>query len=188
MADLRATRVTAFSTIALLSTTQEIVRTVLPTLTDAANTDLVAEESLSMVATASARAVEVGLRAAPGLVEHVGPAILEAPFLYHDYLLGASLVAQGAEGVIEVDQSVYDRLDRKGEFYATHFPVGRFPGPATLRDKLPLWMGRISPPQLPTTPGSRLAESGVVEILSTHLRLLMAFGQRIAEGATAASG
>lgn len=180
MSDLRATRVTAFTTVALLTTTQDLVRSVLPRLTDAADADIIAEETLSLVATTSARAVESGLRLQGALVESVGPAVLETPFLYHDFVLGASLVAEGVEGDVEVDQSVYDRLTRKGEFYAVHFPVGRFPGPSTLREKLPLWMGRISPPKLPSTPGDRLEETGVIELLSAHLRLVLAFAQRTA--------
>jgi hypothetical protein len=177
MPDLRATRLTAFASLGVLSTTQDLVRTVLPTLTDAANPELVAEETLALVATTTARAAEVGLRG-HAAVEAVGTTLLETPFLYHDFLLGGQLVAQGEEGDVEVDQSVYERLGRKMEFYGVHFPVGRFPGPRALDDKLPLWMGRISPPKLPTTPGERLGESGLVELLAAHLRLVLAFAQR----------
>lgn len=181
--ELVVARVTSFAALAVLSTTQDLVRTVLPALTDAdgqpaADPEVVAEESLVLVATLTARALEVGLRTAPGLVEPVGSAVLETPFLYHDFLLGAQLIAEGAEGEVEVDQSVYDRLARKAEFYAAHFPIGRFPGPASLRDKLPLWMGRVSPPRLPTTPEARLADTDAAGLLTTHLRLVMAFAQR----------
>lgn len=178
MADsLPAARVAAFASLGVLSTTQDLVRTVLPALTDAANPELVAEETLALVATATARAVEVGLADA---AESVATAVLEAPFLYHDFLLGGQLVAQGAEGEVEVDQSIYERLGRKMEFYGVHFPVGRFPGPRALGDKLPLWMGRISPPKLPTSPDQRLAEFGLDDLLTTHLRLVLAFAQRVA--------
>lgn len=180
MAELPASRLTAFASIAVLSTTQDLMRAVLPGLTDAADPEVVAEETLVLVATVSARAIEVGLRTDPRLVEGIGGAILETPYLYHDFLLGAQLIEGGAEGDVEVNQSVYDRLTRKSEFYGTHFPVGRFPGPAALRDKLPLWMGRISPPKLTTTPGDRLSETGVEGLLTTHLRLVMAFSQRTA--------
>ena len=176
-ADLRAARTTAFASLGVLSTTQDLLRAVLPTLTDAASPELVAEETLALVATTTARAVEVGLKDG-GLVEAVGRTVLETPFLYHDFLLGARLVAEGAEGDVEVDQSVYERLGRKMEFYGVHFPVGRFPGPRALDDKLPLWMGRISPPKLPTTPGERLGETGLVDLLAGHLRLVLAFAQR----------
>lgn len=177
-ADSLATRATAFASLGILSTTQDMVRTVLPSLTDAANPELVAEETLSLVATVTARAAEVGLKTAGA--EAVGPVLLEVPFLYHDYLLGGQLVAEGSEGEVDVDQSVYDRLGRKLEFYGVHFPVGQFPGPRALGDKLPLWMGRISPPKLPTTPGARLGDTGLVDLLSTHLRLVLAFAQRVA--------
>lgn len=187
-AGARASRLAAFASLAVLTTTQDLLRSVLPTLTDASgqpagDPEVVAEETLVLVATTSARAVEVGARANAALVEVAAPAVLEVPFLYHDYLLGAELVAQGAEGDVEVDQGVYDRLARKAEFYGVHFPVGRFPGPAALREKLPLWMGRISPPKLPTTPDARLEESGLIPLLETHLRLVLAFSQRVAQEA-----
>lgn len=162
----------------VLSTTQDVLRNVLPALTADAQADVVAEETLALVATLTARAVEVGLRTTPALIETVGPAVLEIPFLYHDFLLGAQLISEGAEGDVEVDQSVYDRLGRKMEFYSVHFPVGRFPGPSALNNKLPLWMGRVSPPGLPTSPDQRLADLPIEELLSTHLRLVLAFAQR----------
>ena len=183
MPDAAAHRLTAFASLGALSTTQDLVRAVLPDLTDAdgvpaADPELVAEETLVLVATATARAAEVGLQARPDLLEAVGTALLEVPFLYHDFLLGARLVAEGAEGDVEVEQGVYDRLARKAEFYGAHLPVGRFPGPRALDEKLPLWMGRISPPKLPTSPDERLRSGDLAAVLATHLRLVLAFAQR----------
>lgn len=183
MPERRAARLTAFAGLALLSTTQDLVRAVLPLLTDAegrpaADPEVVAEESLVLVATLTARAAEVGLRTEPALAASLGEALLEAPLLYHDFLLGAELVAQGAEGDVPVDEAVYERLARKADFYGAHFPVGRFPGPHALEEKLPLWMGRVSPPKLPTTPEERLGAAGLAEMLTTHLRLVLAFAQR----------
>ena len=173
-------RVTAFASAAALSTTQDVVRSVLPALTDQADPELVAEETLALVATVSARAAEVGLRGHPDVLAAVGPALAELPFLYHDFLLGAAVVATGAEGEVEPDQSVYARLDRKAAFYAAHLAPGRFPGPSLLREKLPLWMGRVSPPKLPTSPDARLAETGLVDVVAAHARLVTAFAQKAA--------
>ncbi|MDX1419202.1 MAG: hypothetical protein R3181_04490 [Rubricoccaceae bacterium] len=156
------------------------MRAVLPALGGEAAPDVVAEETLALVATVTARAAEVGLRTVPDVLQAVGPALVELPFLYHDYLLGAELVASGAEGDIEPDQSVYARLARKADFYAVHLPPGRFPGPRALADKLPLWMGRVSPPGLPTSPDQRLADLGLGEVLAVHARLVLAFAQRVA--------
>ncbi len=175
--DTAAARVTAFASLGILSATQDLVRSVLPSLTDAANPELVAEETLAFVATVTTRAAEVGLRSA-ALAEAACPALLETPFLYHDYLLGGQLIAEQAEGDVAVDEAVYERLGRKMEFYGVHFPVGQFPGPRALQDKLPLWMGRISPPKLATMPGQRLGDTG--PLLTTHLRLVLAFAQRVA--------
>ncbi|MEM1041903.1 MAG: hypothetical protein AAGI91_04670 [Bacteroidota bacterium] len=184
---IAAARVTAFASLGVLSATQDLVRTAMPSLTRAANPELVAEETLALIATVTTRAAEVGLQGT--LAQAVGTALLETPFLYHDYLLGSRLVAEGSEGEVEVDQSVYERLGRKMEFYGVHFPVGQFPGPRALSDKLPLWMGRISPPKLPSTPSERLGDLGLDALVSTHLRLVLAFAQRVgAEGGTNGSG
>jgi len=175
-----AARVVAFAAPAALSTTQDVVRAVLPALTDQADPALVAEETLALVATVTARAAEVGLRTRPEALAAVGPALAEVPFLYHDFLLGAAVVAAGGEGDHEPDQSVYERLDRKLAFYTAHLAPGQFPGPSLLRDKLPLWMGRVSPPKLPTSPDARLGETGLADVLAAHARLVMAFAQKAA--------
>jgi hypothetical protein len=183
-----AARVAAFAAAAALSTTQDIVRTVLPALTSGADAGLVAEETLVLVATATARAAEVGLREAPAALAAAGPALAELPLLYHDFLLGAQMVAAGQEGEVEPDQGVYDRLVRKADFYTVHLPPGRFPGPSLLGQKMPLWMGRVSPPGLPTSPDARLGSLGLVEVLSAHTRLVMAFAQKAAAEADPSAG
>ncbi len=177
-----AARVAAFAAVAALTAAQDLTRAVLPALGEGANPEVVAEETLVLVATATARAAETGLRAAPALLTAVGPALAELPFLFHDYLLGAEMVARGAEGDVEVDQAVYERLAKKAAFYASHLPPGRFPGPSVLASKLPLWMGRVSPPKLPTSPDERLRDLGLAELLGVHLRLVLAFAQRAAGG------
>ena len=178
-ADLAA-RVATFAAAAALSTTQDVVRLTLPSLGAGAQPDVVAEETLSLVATVTARAAEAGLQTRPEALAAAGAALLELPFLYHDFLLGADLVASGAEGDVEPDVSVYERLARKGEFYGVHLPPGRVPGPSLLREKLPLWMGRVSPPRLPTSPDRRLGDLGVAELLGAHVRLVLAFAQKAA--------
>ena len=176
-------RVAAFAAPAALSVTQDVVRAVLPVLTDQADPGLVAEETLTLVATVTARAAEVGLRERPDVLAAVGPALAELPFLYHDFLLGAQVVASGAEGEVAPDQSVYARLDRKAAFYGMHLAPGRFPGPSLLREKMPLWMGRVSPPKLPTSPDARLAETGLVDVVAALARLVTAFAQKAAQEA-----
>ena len=180
-----AARVVAFAAPAALSTVQDVVRAVLPALQApgagaGVDPELVAEETLALVATATARAAETGLQTRAAALAAAGPALLELPFLYHDFLLGAQLVAAGTEGDVEPDQSVYARLERKAAFYDAHLPVGRFPGPRALADVLALWMGRVSPPKLPTTPHERLDALGLVDALAAHARLVLAFAQRAA--------
>ena len=178
-----ATRSSAFAAAAALSTTQDVVRAVLPSLTDQADPGLVAEETLALVATVTARSLEVGLRGQPEAQAAAGTALAELPYLYHDFLLGAEVVAAGGEGEVEPDQSVYERLDRKTAFYGAHLAPGRFPGPSLLREKMPLWMGRVSPPKLPTSPDARLAETGLIEVVAAHARLVTAFAQKALEDA-----
>ena len=173
-----STRISVFAASAALSIAQDLVRVVLPALTDAADPELVAEETLVLVSVVTARAVEVGLKDTPEAMEAAGQALVELPFLYHDYLLGGQMIAEGTEGDVEVDEAVYDRMMRKAEFYGVHFQVGHFPGPRALAEKLPLWMGRISPPKLPTSPDRRLADVGVVDMLSVHARLVLAFAKQ----------
>ena len=178
-----AARTSAFAAAAALSTTQDVVRAVLPTLTDQADPGLVAEETLALVSTVTARALEVGLRQRPEVLAAAAGALAELPYLYHDFLLGAQVVAAGGEGDHEPDQSVYQRLDRKVAFYGAHLAPGQFPGPSLLRHKLPLWMGRVSPPKLPTSPDARLEQTGLLEVVAAHARLVTAFAQKAADDA-----
>src|SRR5687767_5036387 len=65
----RAARVTAFAAAAGLSVTEDIVRTVGPALGDTADPTLVAEETLTLVATITSRAARTALGDSPGLAE-----------------------------------------------------------------------------------------------------------------------
>jgi hypothetical protein len=170
-------RVAAFSAAAALSVTQDIVRAVRATLGEDADDALLAEETLALVAAVTARAVEAGFGAST-----VSTAVLEVPLLYHDYLLGTELVSAGASGDVEVDQAVYERLGRKGTFYGTHLPPGRPAGAEALGRVLPLWMGRVSPPGLASSPDARLAGTSVARILETHARLVTAFSHKASAG------
>lgn len=180
-----AARVVAFAAPAALTTTQDAVRAVWSSLQDGTGAGpdaaLVAEETLAMVAVVTARAVGAGLRSRPDAAGAATAALVEVPLLVHDFLLGAQLVASGAEGEVAPDDGgVYDRLARKLGFYGTHLPEGGVPGPSRLRTLLPLWMGRVSPPRLPTTPDARLAATGVPEMMTLHARLVLAFAERAA--------
>jgi hypothetical protein len=174
--------VAAFAAAAALSVAEDIVRAERPALGEGADPAVVAEETLALVATVTGRATEAALGEAPGLAGAVGAALAELPFLYHDYLLGTVIVAQGGEGAVPVDQSVYTRLARKADFYAAHVPPGRAAGAPALAAVLPLWMGRVSPPKLPSTPQERLEPLGIADMLGVHSRLVQAFARRAATG------
>lgn len=172
---------TAFTTLGVLGATQDLARISLSSL-DGADPELVAEETLCLVATATARAAEVGLRAAPDVAVAAVPALLDLPFTYRDYLVGGAIIAQDDATLLDANEEVHQRLQRKRQFYTVHFPPDQFPGERTLSEKMGLWMGRISPPKLPETPTERLTKLDLVPTLLTHLKLVLAFGRRGVRG------
>ena len=173
----RVAQIMAFSTVGALGTTQDITHAILEHV-EGAEPELVAEETLCLVATATARAAEVGLKAEPEHASAVRASLLELPFTYRDYLIGGAMVTEQDASLAEMSDAIYERLQRKMQFYTTHLPAEQFPGPHALKDKMALWMGRVSPPKLPESPQERLEKLGLVEVLLTHLKLILAFGRR----------
>jgi hypothetical protein len=176
----RAARVTTFATLGTLGTTQEVIRVAISGLSGA-DPELVAEETLTFVGLATARAAEVGLKEQPDVARPVVSALYDLPFLYRDYLIGGSVIMEMDESLLDDAEVIYQRLQRKREFYSAHLPSGKFPGEHTLRDKMGLWMGRISPPSQPDMPDERLERLDIVPTVLTHLKLVLAFGRRSAE-------
>lgn len=171
---------TAFSTVGALGLTQDLTHAVLESIGDMEGSDaeLVAEETLCLVATATARAAEVGLEDEPDHRPTIVQTLLDLPFTYRDYLLGKAMVAENNPELSEVADQVHDRLQQKRKFYTAHLPEGQFPGPHALSDKMELWMGRVSPPKLPETPQERLESLGLVDPTVAHLKLVLAYGRR----------
>ncbi len=172
----RVARLLAFATLGTLTATQELAARVLAGM-EGADPELTAEETLCLVATATARAAEVGLGADPA-APLVAETLLDLPFVYRDYLAGGAMLAEKDPALLDADAHVRERLRRKRAFYVTHLPPARFPGERALTDKMALWMGRISPPRLPEMPAARLDRLGLVPALLTHLRLVLAFARR----------
>lgn len=172
-----AVRFAAFATLGLVATTHELAQAVLAGVAGA-DPELVAEETLCLAATATARAAEVGLRAVPSLAGAVVPALFDLPYVYRDYLVGGAIIRQQDPALLDADELVYQRLQRKLAFYTVHLPPDQFPGARLLTDKMGLWMGRISPPRLPEPPTERLHRLDCVTTLLTHLKLVLAFARR----------
>ena len=172
----RAVQFTAFATLGVLSATQELAQAALTGI-DGADPELVAEETLCLVATATARAAEVGLRDDLPRAQAVVPALLDLPFTYRDYLVGGAMIAGHDPALLDAHEQVYQRLRRKQDFYTAHLPSNQFPGERLLTDKMGLWMGRISPPRLPESPMDRLQRLACVPTLLTHLKLVLAFAR-----------
>ena len=173
----RIAQFTTFATLGALSATQDLARLTLAHL-EGADPELVAEETITLVATATARAAEVGLRAEPAVAAAVVPALLDLPFTYRDYLIGGAMLVQEDATLADAREEVHQRLQRKHAFYTVHLPADQFPGERALNDKMALWMGRVSPPGLPESPIDRLGRLGLVPTLLTHLKLVLAFGRR----------
>lgn len=176
----RVARFASFATVGTLGLTQDLTHAVLESIGDMEGSDpeLVAEETLCLVATATARAAEVGLQDEPDRASPIVKALLDLPFTYRNYLLGKTMVAEDRPELSQVAEKVHQRLQSKREFYTTHLPEGQFPGPHALRDKMELWMGRVSPPKLPETPQERLQSLGLVDPTVAHLKLVLAYGRR----------
>lgn len=173
----RTARFVAFATIGTLNVIQETAGTVLEEVAGA-EPDVVAEETLCLVATATARAAEVGLRDYPSVAEAASTALLDIPFLYRDYLTGGEILESGDRSLVDAADEVYARLQRKREFYSVHLPPNQFPGERALNEKMGLWMGRLSPPGLPEMPTARLEKLRLVSPVLKHLKLVMAFGRK----------
>lgn len=171
---------TAFASIGTLGLTQDLTHAVLDSIGDmeGADPELVAEETLCLVATATARAAEVGLKEEADHAPPIVQTLLDLPFTYRDYLIGKAMVANEEPELSQFAEEVRERLRRKREFYMTHLPKGSFPGSHALGDKMELWMGRVSPPKLPETPQERLESLGLVEPTVAHLKLILAYGRR----------
>ena len=175
----RTARLAAFATLGALGTTQDLARAVIESMAEAGpDLELVAEETLALVAVATVRAAEVGLREHPEVAEAVVPTLLDLPFTYRDYLIGGAMIAQKDPSLLDANEEIYRRLQRKQDFYTTHLPKGQFPGDRVLKDKMALWMGRVSPPGLPETPTDRLERLDVRATLVTHLKLVLAFAKK----------
>lgn len=172
----RTSRFVAFATLGLVSLTQEMAGAVLASI-EGADAELVAEETLCLVATATARAAEVGLRAHPEQAHAALPVLLDLPFLYRDYLVGGAMVAHANASLLDANEAVYGRLQRKQAFYTAHLPPNQFPGERALTDKMGLWMGRVSPPRLPESPMDRLHRLACIPMMLTHLKLVLTFAR-----------
>lgn len=177
--DLTQASLISFATIGTFQTVQELAGSCLSSM-EHADPEVVFEETLVLVSTATARALEVGLEAAPEAAAVASRTALALPERFRDYVMGATLMMQQDASLLTANAEVLERLNRKAEFYQTHLAAGKFPGERVLTDKMALWMGRISGPGLPESPDARLARLGLVDTLVTHLKLVLAFARKAA--------
>ena len=164
-----------FAAIGIVAVTQELVRAAqarMPGL----DTAVAAEETLCLAAQVTCCAVDAAVSPPAGPALEV---LHSVPSLYHDYLLGATALATGDRTLLRESSSFRSRLERRQAFYAAHLPAGGIPGRETLREKMELWVGRISPPGLPDAPAERLEGMAGVATLHAHVRLVQAFGRQL---------
>lgn len=170
----------AFATAGALGTMQDVVRTALGAIHEAGvepSPELVVEETLMLVSLTSARAASVAFRSEPELARAASHALEGLPFAYRDYLVGSAMLSEENAELAQAGADVLPRLERKQAFYTAHFPADAFPGERALTDKMPLWMGRISPPGMPDDPTDRLHRLGCIPTLLTHLRLILGYAR-----------
>jgi hypothetical protein len=170
----------SFASVGVVGLVQDLTHAVIDDIGDLEGSDseLVAEETLCLVATATARSAEVGLKEEPEHASAASTSLLQLPYTYRDYLVGRAMISTQNPELAELGEQVRERLHRKQEFYQSHLPEGRFPGPGALGDKMELWMGRVSPPKLPESPQERLAKLDLVDPLVAHCKLILAYGRR----------
>ena len=79
-------RFTSFATVGILGLTQDLTHAVLESVGDMEGSDpeLIAEETLSLVSIATARAAEVGLAGEEALAPPIVEALLDTPFTYRN--------------------------------------------------------------------------------------------------------
>ncbi len=169
-----AARLTAFAVAGTVTTAQEVASAVLREIPEA-DPGLVAEETLTMISVVSARAVEAGSNGE--VARLVAQTLLDLPSSYHDYLLGGSMLETGGPSSAN-DVAVYDRLARKKAFYAVHLGAGQLPTARALKDKMELWMGRVSPRGLSEHPAARLARMALLPDVDRHVKLIYEFARR----------
>lgn len=177
-------RLAAFATAGAFQLTQDFASRIVAEI-PGADGAVVAEETLALVAVLTARAIEVGAPAE----SDTAAALLALADLVRDYFVGAAVLVAPDTGAERVHAAGHDRerTARKAAFYEAHFPAGQFPGESALRDKLPLWMGRVSGPGLPESPDARVARMGVAADVLVHLRLVLSFARQPAAAANASS-
>lgn len=171
----------SFATLGAFSTAQQVAGTLLSSV-EGADPALVAEESMSLLAVVTGRA----LRERP-LAARI---LADLPLTWRDYVVGGAMLRDDdPESVTQREAESYEQIGRKLAFYQAHFPPEQIPGPRLLKDKMELWMGRVSPPGLPEPPFERLARLGLVDMVVTHVRLVRAFleSEEATDGATDAS-
>lgn len=169
----------AFASLGTMSTVQDLSAAALSGVGDG-RPDVVAEETLCLVCVVSARAAAFGARERPEFGAAAADLLLELPFTWRDYHVAAEMLTHGAGELPEAAEVLYDRLQRKMEFYGVHFAPGAMPGERALADKMPLWMGRVSPPGLHEMPDARLQRLGLVALLGRHARLIREFAAQSA--------
>ncbi len=166
-----------FSTLGVFSIAQELSGLVASVM-DAADAELIAEESLCLVSVATARAVEASAPTERDLAE----SLLVTPFLYRDYLVGSTMIDADDSGQAQNGSVVGERLEKKAAFYAVHLPAATLPIGQILYNAMLLWMGRVSRPGMKTSPHERLVETDSLRKLESHVRLIAAYVRHASGG------
>lgn len=185
-------RIAAFCSLGALNVTQELAGAILRDI-EGADPEVVAEETLCLVAVVTLRAAQAGLRESPEAAA-AEPVLAALPYAYRRYLTGLDMLDRNDPSLADPAsvEAVDRRLQRKQRFYEGQFPEATFPGEEMLTNGMEFWMGRVSPPKLPETPSVRLRKMGLAGLLEAHLRVIGAYCRSAAmsekDGTNGASG
>ena len=102
------------------------------------------------------------------------------PAMYLDYALGNAAARQKNAALLDERPAILSRISRCQAFYAEQLPDCRPIGTRQLREKLEIWMGRISPPGLPDKPIDRIERMTIQEVARTHMLLIKAYWSQAA--------
>lgn len=160
----------AFCSLGALSQTQQIAHTVIDAM-PGADREKAFAETLCMVSTVSARAAASALPPGDASREHVSDTLSALPLTLHSYVAGIEVLSE-EDGPPDTRT---DHLERMSTFYSTQLGDVGYPDRKALRHVMILWMGRISPSGLDEHPEKRLDRLGLVDRLTTYVRLIEAF-------------
>ena len=178
---LVAARVVAFAAPAALSTTQDVVRLVRPALGAGADAGVVAEETLALVATLTARAAETGLRRAATRSRLPARPSPSSRSSTTTTCSAARWWRRAPRATSRPTRASTSGWTARRPSTASTCRRGAFPGPSVLARSCRCGWAASRRRASRRARDERLGALGVADLLAVHARLVLAFAQKAAE-------